>query len=170
MSSAIKWADGAPDAAARIGELARGTTVAVAESCTAGLVARALAAVPDSSEWFRGGVVAYQRDVRYRVLGVLPGPVVTPAVAEQMARGVARLLRADVAVATTGAAGPDPLDGAPPGTVVTGIWLHGRTWSQVHEFAGGPTSVVEQAARAALDDLATLLDAAAAHPPLRAAG
>jgi nicotinamide-nucleotide amidase len=170
MSETINWPDGAPDAAGRIGELAPGLTIATAESITAGLVGQSLAAVPGSMDWFLGGVVAYQREVMYRVLGVLPGPVVTRAVAEQMARGVARLLRADVAVATTGAEGPEALDGAPPGTVVVGIWLHGRAWSQVHEFAGGPSAIVEQAARAAVEDLATLLDAAPTRTPLRAAG
>ena len=97
--------------------------LACAESVTAGLIAQELAAVRGSMEWFRGGLIAYQRRTKIDVLGVQPGPLVTPTVAEQMALGVARLLSADVAVSVTGAAGPEPLDGAEPGTVVVGVFV-----------------------------------------------
>src|SRR5215208_80173 len=76
-----------------------------------------LAAGPEASEWFRGSLVAYQETVKFDVLGVRRGPLVDPDCAEGMARGVGRLLGADVAVAATGVGGPDPSEGKPAGTV-----------------------------------------------------
>jgi nicotinamide-nucleotide amidase len=94
-----------------------GVHVAVAESLTGGMVASALAKAPGSSTWFRGGVVAYSSDVKHELLNVPPGPVVSPQAAAAMADGARRLLGADVAVALTGAGGPERQDGQPPGTV-----------------------------------------------------
>jgi nicotinamide-nucleotide amidase len=101
--------------------LARGQTLAVAESLTGGMVASRLVAVPGASEWFRGGVVSYASEVKHEVLGVPEGPVVSEAAAIAMADGVRRLLGADVGLATTGVAGPTEMEGQPPGTV----WLQG---------------------------------------------
>ena len=144
--------------ALRIGELIGAGSLACAESCTAGLVAQALARVTGSLEWFRGGVIAYQRGVKYGVLGLSPGPVVTAEAAEQMARGVAELLDADVAVSTTGAAGPDPLDGVEPGTVFVGVFVDGRSSARMHRFDGEPAEVCAHACASALRDLAAALE------------
>jgi nicotinamide-nucleotide amidase len=107
----------------RVTELldAADVTVAVAESLTGGMVASALAEVSGASKWFRGAVVAYASEVKHELLGVPPGPVVSAPAAEAMASGIRRLLAADVAVALTGAGGPDPQDGQPPGTVFFGL-------------------------------------------------
>src|ERR1700704_1305718 len=93
---------------AALSTLLDGRAVATAESCTGGLFAQALAQTEGSSEWFCGGIVAYQRRTKFDVLGVTPGPVVTERTAREMAQGVAGLLGTDIAVAVTGAAGPDP--------------------------------------------------------------
>src|SRR3982751_2909607 len=87
-----------------IAELAdkRDVTVAVAESLTGGKLACHLAAAPSSGEWFRGGVVAYAAEVKFGLLDVPVGPVITEACAAAMARGVARVLGADASVAVTG--------------------------------------------------------------------
>jgi nicotinamide-nucleotide amidase len=105
--------------AERVGELAlaQQLTVAVAESLTGGMIASALAAAERSSEWFLGSVVAYASSVKHDVLDVPDGPVVSATAASAMARGVRRLLKADVAVAVTGAGGPGGQDGREPGTV-----------------------------------------------------
>ena len=105
--------------AGRAGELAlsRDLRVAVAESLTGGMIATALAVAERSSEWFLGSVVAYASQVKHDVLDVPEGPVVSAAAASAMARGVRRLLKADVAVAVTGAGGPSGQDGREPGTV-----------------------------------------------------
>ena len=89
----------------------KGLTVAVAESCTGGLIAHRLTNVPGSSAYFLGGVVAYANEVKERVLGVRPETLrrygaVSREVALEMARGVRRLLGADIALSATGIAGP----------------------------------------------------------------
>ncbi len=99
----------------------RGWTLAVAESLTGGLVAARLVTADGASEWFRGGVVAYDPAVKFELLHVPEGPVVSRETAEAMADGVRRLLDADVGLATTGVAGPASLEGEPPGTVWLGM-------------------------------------------------
>jgi nicotinamide-nucleotide amidase len=101
---------------------ARGWSVATAESLTGGRVTAALVDVPGASAHVRGGIVAYATDVKASLLGVdaellaARGPV-DPDVAVQMAQGVRGALRADVGLATTGVAGPDPQGDKPVGTV-----------------------------------------------------
>jgi nicotinamide-nucleotide amidase len=90
---------------------ARGLSLAVAESCTGGLVAARLTAVPGSSAVFRGGVVAYADEVKRTTLGVAPALLdqhgaVSAEVAGAMAEGICARLGADVAVSVTGIAGP----------------------------------------------------------------
>ncbi|MSO87589.1 MAG: competence/damage-inducible protein A [Acidimicrobiia bacterium] len=108
---------------AEVGRLlvARGLTLAVAESLTGGLLASRVVAVPGASEWFRGGVVSYASDVKTDLLDVPEGPVVSEAAALAMATGVRRLLGADIGLSTTGVAGPAEQDGEPPGVVWIGI-------------------------------------------------
>lgn len=100
---------------------AQGLTVAVAESLTGGLVASRMVSVAGASGWFRGGVVAYDSEVKFVVLGVPRGPVVSGPAAAAMADGVRRLLGADVGLSTTGVAGPAEQEGKPPGTVWLGM-------------------------------------------------
>jgi nicotinamide-nucleotide amidase len=100
--------------------LARGLTLAVAESLTGGLVAARLVDVPGASSWFRGGVVSYASDVKFSVLGVPEGPVVTSEAAAAMATGVRDLLGADVGLGVTGVAGPESAEDHAPGTVFLG--------------------------------------------------
>jgi nicotinamide-nucleotide amidase len=107
--------------------VARGATVATAESLTGGLVCAALTSVPGSSAVVRGGLVSYAVSVKADLLGVDPGLLerqgaVDPAVAVQMAIGARRLLASDYAIATTGSAGPDP----DPGGATTGPVAPGR--------------------------------------------
>ncbi|QKJ19805.1 CinA family protein [Microbacterium hominis] len=100
----------------------RGWTIATAESLTGGRVVATLVEVPGASAVVRGGIVAYATDVKHSQLKVdadllaSAGPV-DPAVAWQMAEGARSQLGADVGLATTGVAGPDPQDGKPVGTV-----------------------------------------------------
>ena len=111
-----------------VGELlvAKGWTLAVAESLTGGLVASRCVDVPGASRWFRGAVVAYATEVKVAMLGVPDGPVVSAAAAATMAAGVRDRLGADVGAALTGVAGPDEQDGQPVGTVFLGIALPGE--------------------------------------------
>lgn len=132
-------------------------TVACAESLTSGAIASALGRGEDASTWFRGGVVAYAPAVKFEVLGVAKGPVVTSSCALQMCRGARRVLAADAAVAVTGVGGPGEEEGRPPGTVYIATSLCGRSEVTWHRFEGEPSRVVEQTVHAALDQLATHL-------------
>lgn len=109
----------------------RERTVAVAESLTGGLVAAHIVSVPGASAVFTGGVVAYATELKHRLLGVdatllAERGAVDAEVARQMADRVRRVCAvggraADIGLATTGVAGPDPQDGHPAGTVHLGI-------------------------------------------------
>lgn len=132
-------------------------SVATAESLTSGRVAAQLGAAPEAATWFRGGLVAYHDQVKHGVLGVAEGPVVTDPAARQMARGAARLLRADVAVATTGAGGPSEQDGQPPGTVFVAVAVAGEVTCRELHLEGDPAEVVEQSTGAALELLRAAL-------------
>ena len=101
----------------------REETLAVAESVTGGLVTGRLTNIPGASKVLRGGVVSYASDVKFDVLGVTPGPVVTERAAIEMARGVRRQLGASVGLSLTGVAGPDEQDGMPVGTLIVGLVL-----------------------------------------------
>jgi nicotinamide-nucleotide amidase len=96
-------------------------TLGVAESVTGGLVAGRLTAVVGASDVFRGGIVSYASDVKFDVLGVTPGPVVSEAAAKEMAVGVRKALGSDISLALTGVAGPAEQDGVKVGTVCVGI-------------------------------------------------
>ncbi|MEO7125898.1 MAG: CinA family protein [Nakamurella sp.] len=101
---------------------ARGWTVATAESLTAGLLAAAITEIPGSSAVLRGGIVCYATDLKSTLVGVdadllaRVGPV-DPTVAAQLAAGARLRCGADVGIALTGVAGPDPQSGHRPGTV-----------------------------------------------------
>jgi nicotinamide-nucleotide amidase len=133
--------------------LRRGITVAVAESLTGGALAQALAAAPDASTWFAGGVVAYTVPTKSRVLGVPEGPVVNAPTARRMAEGVRELLAADIAAAVTGVGGPGDEEGRPPGTVFLAIVTADSTRITEFAFDGDPASVVAQTVDATLREL-----------------
>ena len=129
-------AGGAPDAGSPVDPLARrlherlaggGLSLAVAESCTGGLLASAITDQPGSSAYFVGGVVAYSNEIKERLLGV-PGELlsrhgaVSAEVARAMAEGARSRLGADLALAVTGIAGPGADDSDKP-VGLTHIWL-----------------------------------------------
>jgi nicotinamide-nucleotide amidase len=128
----------------------QGLTIATAESMTGGLVAAALTSVPGSSSVVRGGLVAYDPELKKRLLGVTDvSEVVSIEVAEQMARGGRDLLDADVVVSVTGSAGPDPLE-RPPGTMVIGVATPERTMAREMTMVGDRERVRAYAVTAAL--------------------
>ncbi|RYU79047.1 competence/damage-inducible protein A [Hymenobacter persicinus] len=103
----------------------RGLTVGTAESCTGGYVAHKLTSVPGSSRYFLGSIVSYHNDIKIKELGVLPETLaahgaVSEEVVRQMAEGARQRLGVDVAVATSGVAGPD---GGTPEKPVGTFWL-----------------------------------------------
>ena len=100
---------------------ARGLTLGLAESVTGGLVAGRLTAVPGASDVLRGSIVSYASDVKFDLLDVPEGPVVSESAAAAMASGARRALGADVGLALTGVAGPAEQDGMPVGTLCVGV-------------------------------------------------
>ncbi len=127
-------------------------TLGLAESLTGGLVASRLVGVAGASDWFRGSVVSYASEVKYTVLGVPVGPVVSETAARAMAEGARRILGADVGLALTGVAGPDEQEGVAPGTVIVGLALPERDAEsfQLH-LPGDRERVRQYAAISALD-------------------
>jgi nicotinamide-nucleotide amidase len=136
---------------------AEGLYVAVAESLTCGAVASRLGAGAEASKWFRGGVVAYDESVKFDLLGVTPGPVVTESCAQELALGVARLLRADLAIGVTGVGGPDPSEGKPPGTVIVAATGPDATSCRTFEFSEDPEAVIAATVEKALNMLVEII-------------
>ncbi|BDT87409.1 CinA family protein [Nocardia cyriacigeorgica] len=144
----------------QLAELAErhGLTVAVAESLTAGNVAAALGAAPDSAAWFRGGVIAYATEVKQRVLDVPDVPVVSETAATAMAEGVRALMDADIAVATTGVGGPGPQDGEPAGSVWFCASSRAGVRTSHRQFDGEPEKILDQSVQYAIELLLSMAE------------
>jgi len=136
--------------------LKKGLTLAVAESCTGGLIGDRFTDVPGSSRYFAGGVIAYSNSAKVATLDVRKQTLAKwGAVSEQtvreMAAGVCRRLGAEAGVAVSGIAGPGGGSRAKPvGLVYVGVKIGSRIIVGRHRFRGGRRSVKEQAATAAL--------------------
>jgi nicotinamide-nucleotide amidase len=104
----------------------QGLTLGLAESLTGGMIAARLCDVPGASAVFRGSIVSYASDLKFSLLGVPEGPVVSEDAVRAMAEGACRVLGADVGIAVTGVAGPDPQEGEAPGTVFMATLLDGE--------------------------------------------
>jgi nicotinamide-nucleotide amidase len=138
--------------------VARGETLAVAESLTGGTLAAALTAIPGASAAFRGAVVAYATDLKSSLLGVRPDLLerhgaVHPSVAAAMAEGSCQRMAASAGAATTGVAGPDPADGQPVGTVHIAVSVAGVTTTQALALSGDR----DQIRRATVEQVLELL-------------
>jgi len=138
--------------------LERGLTLAVAESVTGGLIASRLVGVAGASHWFRGGVVSYASEVKFNLLKVPVGPVVSGDAAEAMAIGVRTLLKADVGLSVTGVAGPEEQDGQPAGTVFVGLSLGESLQHAALRLPGDRPRVRAYSAISSLDVLRRALD------------
>jgi nicotinamide-nucleotide amidase len=138
---------------AAVGKLlvARGATLAVAESLTGGLVGSRCSAVPGASSWYRGAIASYASDVKFSLLGVPEGPVVSEDAAIAMAVGVAKLLGSDIGVSVTGVAGPDEQDAEPVGTVFYGIARDGKAGAVRAQLPGDRDRVRQFAAISLMD-------------------
>jgi nicotinamide-nucleotide amidase len=132
-------------------------TVATAESITGGQVASRLVHVPGISEWFRGGIVAYQNEAKMNLLGVPAETIrehgaVSPQVAEAMATGARTRLESDLAVSTTGIAGPTGATPTKPiGLVYVGLAHSGGVRSLKFDWTGTRSEIQNRAARLALN-------------------
>ena len=135
-----------------------GLSVAGAESLTGGRLIASLIDVPGASAVVRGGFITYATDLKSRLAGVDPdgleetGPV-DEVVAAQMAAGAARECVADIGVACTGVAGPEPQDGKPVGLVYTAIAFAGKAKVSEHHFTGDRDEVRNATVAAMVSDL-----------------
>ena len=129
----------------------RGLSLGVAESLTGGLMGARLTAVPGASQVFRGGIVSYASDVKFSLLGVPEGPVVTADAARAMAEGARRVLGANVALATTGVAGPAEQEGQAVGTVFLGLAMDGASEAQQLQLPGDRQRIRQYAVISALN-------------------
>jgi nicotinamide-nucleotide amidase len=139
--------------------LERGLTLAIAESCTGGLVGHRITNVPGSSRYFERGVLVYSNQAKQEMLGVPESLLrahgaVSAECAEAMARSVCAAASTPCGLAVTGIAGPEGGSAAKPvGTVFVGLALEGRVGSRRFRFAGDRESVKWQSSQMALDML-----------------
>jgi PncC family amidohydrolase len=135
---------------------ARGLRLALAESCTGGLVGHRLTNIAGSSTYYMGSVTAYAYEAKVRLLGVSwetleKNGAVSPETVSEMARGARRSMAADVGIAISGIAGPA---GGTPEKPVGLVWMAlsapDGVWTRKFNFPGDRISVKEQAAEAAL--------------------
>ena len=145
----------------------RGLSLAVAESLTGGLVGARLSAVPGASDVFRGAVVSYASEVKFDLLGVPEGPVVSTDAAKAMAMGARERLGADVGIATTGVAGPAEQEGHPPGTVFLGLAHRDRAEALRVRLPGDRRRVREYAVISVLNLLRLRVSGSSRSPELR---
>jgi nicotinamide-nucleotide amidase len=101
----------------------RKLTLAVAESVTGGLVSGRLTAIAGASDVFRGSIVSYDSEIKFDLLNVTRGPVVSESAAKEMAIGIRKTLGSDIGLALTGVAGPNEQDGVKVGTLCVGLAL-----------------------------------------------
>ena len=135
----------------------QGRTLAVAESCTGGLLANSFTDVCGASKFFQGGIVSYSNDAKMLLLDcpeclLSQHGAVSAECAVAMATGVAEQLGADYGVAITGFAGPTGGAGDNPvGTIYVGLHAPGGDWSRKLTYPGPRCAVKERAVTAAID-------------------
>lgn len=130
-------------------------TVAAAESCTGGMISQLITSVSGASNVFSLGICAYSAEQKCRMLGVKQSTIeefgiVSRETAEEMALGVREKSNTDLAVSTTGFAGPQTGDGLKVGTVCIGFAYENGVYSEMNIFDGGREQVRVQAAWRAL--------------------
>ena len=138
-------------------------TLATAESCTGGNIARQITLVPGSSAYFKGSVVSYANEIKEQVLGVSKNDIdtygaVSRPVVEQMARGVQRLMNVDCAIAVSGIAGPDGGTAEKPvGTVWIAIACREKLHSEMLVFGDNREYNIERSTHRALLSMVKML-------------
>ena len=149
----------------------RGLTLALAESCTGGLISHRITMVPGSSAYFLGGVVSYANSAKEHILGVDHGALkaqgaVSAVVAEQMADGVRERFGADIGISVTGIAGPD---GGSPEKPVGLVFMgfanpRGEVNVRRYKFDGDRLAIKQQTCSAAMEWLREYLNEEGGSP------
>ncbi|NPA75141.1 MAG: CinA family protein [Euryarchaeota archaeon] len=137
--------------------------LATAESCTGGLLGSTITDVPGASAYYLGGVISYSNDAKINILGVKKETIerygaVSEQCAKEMARGVAELFGADIAIATTGIAGPSGgTTQKPVGTVFIAYYLFGVVDVEKRKFDGSRREIKRKIAEHALNVLEVMV-------------
>lgn len=132
----------------------KGLTLCVAESVTGGMIASTLTSVPGASEYFHSSVVSYSPDAKQRFLGLapqIPEGLVSGEAARAMAEGALRATGTDVALATTGNAGPEALEGKPVGLVFAAVATKNKTFALRLQLKGNRSEIRQAATASALE-------------------
>ena len=129
----------------------KGLTLALAESCTGGLLSHLMTMLPGSSAFFQAGLVTYSNASKLRLLGLAQETidtfgVISETVAREMAEKARVLLKTDCALATTGNLGPEALEGKERGLVYIAVSMQEKTVSKELRLMGDRMSNKEQAA------------------------
>jgi len=141
----------------------RDLTIATAESLTAGMLSSAIADIPGASAVLQGGVVAYNNTIKHQILGVSADTLaargaVDIETAKQMATGVRERFGADLGVATTGVAGPEPSEGKAVGIVFIALAAQDTTPAKLLRFDGNRAQIRRATVAASLQLVAEWLE------------
>lgn len=142
--------------------LANNLTVTAAESCTGGLFSARLINVPGVSEVYKSGYITYSKKAKRKVLGIRKPVierhgVISAETAEEMAKGLSSVTKADVAISITGNAGPDACEDKPVGLVYIGCNVKGKVSVIEAHFSGNRNKIRESAVTAALAFMRTCI-------------
>lgn len=137
-------------------------TIATAESLTAGLISAGIANVSGASSYLKGGVCSYTKESKCRLLGLSMDNiekygVYSKEIALQMARGIKAKLSSDIAISTTGVAGPGSDEGVLAGTVYFGFIIKNEEYSECVKFDGDRNEVRQKAAIYAINKIIEIL-------------
>jgi PncC family amidohydrolase len=142
----------------------KGWTLAIAESCTGGLICDRITNVSGSSDYFMGGMVNYSNESKSKHLGVPSNDIrrygaVSPKVARKMAQGVQKAFNTTFGLSTTGVAGPTGgTKRSPVGRVLIGMASWRRTWVKKLDLKGNRREIKKQAAEKSLELLYKILN------------
>ncbi|MDO8282548.1 MAG: CinA family protein [Thermodesulfovibrionia bacterium] len=141
----------------------KGLSLAVAESCTGGLISHLITALPGASRFFQAGVVSYSEEAKKEILHVSSKTIsqfgmVSEETAVVMADGVRSILNSDYALSTTGNLGPDVLDGKAKGLVFIAVCRKDKAVTQELHLEGDREENKEEAALSALRFLAEIVE------------
>jgi PncC family amidohydrolase len=140
----------------------KGLSLAVAESCTGGLISHYLTAIPGASDFFIAGIIAYSKQIKTRIIGVSSETiqkhgVVSDQIAREMAEKIRLLAGTDYSVSTTGNLGPDVLEGKEKGLIYIAASKEGKTISQELRLQGDREENKKEASLSALRLLVELV-------------
>ena len=136
----------------------RNLTLAVAESCTGGLLSHMITNAPGSSAYFDSAVICYSPEAKVQLLGLSEKLIskygtVSPETAKAMARAVRKLRHVKIGLAVTGTAGPDSPENKPVGLVYIALSYGKQTYAGEFRFKGGREKIKKQASTAAIEFL-----------------